>query len=173
MEIDIGHLLEQTGKTLEEEGELDRAQQPLEGTESQLDSAVEFTFEIFHAGEGLLRVNGSYKVDLRIPCSRCLEPLDKQLAEEIHGMYVPADCQREVELEENQYRVEYSGIEIDPWELIRQDVLVKIPMRPLCSEDCEGLCTVCGENLNESDCEHEQQKIDPRLEKLQDIDVEN
>ncbi len=172
MKIDIAQLLEKTGATLEKKGELELTGHELDEEGSRLVEPVSFEFSIFHSEAGLLSVDCNYQTQLEFPCGRCLKPIEKTLSEFISGLYVPTNYQREVELDEEQYRIEYSKGAIEPWQLIRQDVLVKIPMRPLCSEDCKGLCPDCGQNLNEGDCGHEQEKIDPRLEKLQDIDIE-
>jgi len=48
-------------------------------------------------------------------------------------------------------------------------VILSVPMKPLCKEDCKGLCPVCGANLNYEDCGHTQEKVDPRLLKLKEL----
>ena len=58
-------------------------------------------------------------------------------------------------------------IDLDP--IIREQVLLALPVSVLCREDCKGLCTVCGEDLNEKDCGCERKVVDVRLAKLKDI----
>ncbi len=59
-------------------------------------------------------------------------------------------------------------IDLDP--VVREQVLLALPVSVLCREDCKGLCTVCGQELNEKDCGHSGQKpVDARLAKLKDI----
>lgn len=59
-------------------------------------------------------------------------------------------------------------IDLDP--IVREQVLLALPVAVVCREDCKGLCTVCGQNLNESDCGHAGKKeVDVRLAKLKDI----
>ena len=53
--------------------------------------------------------------------------------------------------------------------VLRDTILLSIPLKPLCREECKGLCPVCGKNLNEGECEHvkkKEEEIDPRWEKL-------
>ncbi len=55
-------------------------------------------------------------------------------------------------------------IDLEP--LVREYMLLEIPISPLCKEDCKGLCLICGENLNEMTCNHETETGDPRLAAL-------
>mgnify|MGYP001091754997 FL=1 len=52
---------------------------------------------------------------------------------------------------------------LDLEELARTDILLELPTKVLCSEDCKGLCSQCGKNLNEGECSCEKKQIDPRL----------
>lgn len=58
-------------------------------------------------------------------------------------------------------------IDLDP--IVREQVLLALPMNVVCREDCKGLCAVCGEDRNTKDCGHEQRVLDPRLMALKDI----
>jgi len=58
---------------------------------------------------------------------------------------------------------------IDLSPLVREYMLLDIPIKPLCSTDCKGLCPVCGENLNETQCGHTTESIDPRLAVLKSL----
>jgi uncharacterized protein len=60
---------------------------------------------------------------------------------------------------------------IDVGTVIREDIVLNRPMQVLCEPNCEGLCPECGQNLNEGDCGHDQESVDPRLSKLQDMDI--
>jgi uncharacterized protein len=63
-------------------------------------------------------------------------------------------------------------IDLDP--IVREQVLLALPVAVLCREDCKGLCTVCGQDLNEQDCGHAGKKdVDVRLAKLKDIKLKN
>jgi uncharacterized protein len=58
---------------------------------------------------------------------------------------------------------------IDLAPLVREYMLLDIPMKPLCRPDCKGLCPVCGQNLNDSTCQHQVDEIDPRLSVLKEL----
>jgi len=53
--------------------------------------------------------------------------------------------------------------------LVREYMLLEVPISPLCRLDCKGLCPVCGENLNETTCHHDDDAVDPRLSILKSL----
>ena len=61
----------------------------------------------------------------------------------------------------------YDGDRIDLDEIVREQILLALPTRQLCAEDCKGLCPSCGANLNEKACGCEQQQTDPRWSALE------
>jgi uncharacterized protein len=62
---------------------------------------------------------------------------------------------------------------IDLAPLVREYMLLNIPINALCKEDCKGLCPICGENLNRNPHQHDEEEIDPRLSKLKSLLDEN
>ena len=58
-------------------------------------------------------------------------------------------------------------IDLDP--IVREQLLLALPMSAVCTEDCKGLCTVCGQNLNEKQCGCDTRQVDPRLAALKNI----
>jgi len=63
----------------------------------------------------------------------------------------------------------YEGEEVDLGPLIREQVLLALPTRPLCRDDCRGLCPQCGINLNHAECGCRVETFDPRLEALRSL----
>ncbi|MBI5187527.1 MAG: DUF177 domain-containing protein, partial [Nitrospirae bacterium] len=60
----------------------------------------------------------------------------------------------------------YSGEELELLDLIKEQVMLNLPMKPLCSDSCKGICPQCGTDLNEGNCGCSREDIDPRLEVL-------
>ena len=172
VEIKIQSLLKKPGKKLEVVEEYEPAALDLNLEHVRIVSPLEINVELEHTGEGIIRGQGSYEVDLQVDCGRCLKPVPNHRENTIAGVFVPGDNTEEVEMKTGEYRVGYEGETLSLWELIRQDLLVGVPMQVICSEDCKGLCSVCGQDLNEEDCGHKQKKIDPRLAKLKEIKIE-
>jgi uncharacterized protein len=153
---------------------------PEEGLEQESDVPVvtgENTVpDIAHAllrflkfGKSVL-VEGSVRISVSMKCSRCLGdfsyPMDIAFKEE----YTPSedlDTEEEHELTGGELNLGfYANDEIDTGELVKEQVLLAVPMKPLCSEECRGLCPLCGLNLNEGTCKCGVEKIDPRLAPL-------
>ena len=97
-------------------------------------------------------------------CVRCLEDFNQPLQIDFTELYAFTTNS----LTESGLLVPESG-KIDLAPLIREEMLLAVPINPVCRSDCRGLCPVCGENLNRTYCEHEQQDIDPRLEVLKQL----
>lgn len=115
---------------------------------------------VSRATQGLL-VKGDLLAIAAMECSRCLEPFDQQLHAEFLELYTFAShATRETELIYPE-----SGI-INLTPLVHDYMLLDIPINPICSVDCKGLCPICGENLNLHPDHHHTEVIDPRLEIL-------
>lgn len=115
-------------------------------------------------------VEGSVRVSVSMKCSRCLRDLSCPLDIAFKEEYSPSeelDREGEHELQGSELNLGfYSNDEIDTGELVKEQVLLALPMKPLCSVECKGICPSCGANLNEVACRCGAEKIDPRLAPL-------
>ena len=112
-------------------------------------------------------IRGSVDVTLSIPCGRCLEEVPTQICFDIDKKLTIQDSILiDDEMEETDYLI---GFELDVDKLVYAEILVNWPMRVLCKEDCEGICKVCGANLNKGDCGCQRTELDPRMAAIQDI----
>ena len=71
--------------------------------------------------------------------------------------------------ETNDDYIETPDFTLELDEVVISDIILHYPQKFLCSEDCKGLCPVCGKNRNEGDCGCEKQTVDPRLEILKQL----
>jgi uncharacterized protein len=105
---------------------------------------------------GHIRVTGSVSFEVNLSCSRCLSGFNKSISSHFTAYYTKSatiKSEEEVELlEEDLISVTYQGDEIDFTDEIAEQVLLELPYKPLCSEDCPGLCSSCGEDLNLGPC---------------------
>jgi len=106
-------------------------------------------------GDGIL-AQGDLSAELTLPCSRCLEsvvvPIDVEL-EEVFTPTIDVITGQAIKPEEDDRALWIDEHHIlDLSEVLRQDVLVAVPIHPVCREDCRGLCSTCGQNLNEGSC---------------------
>ncbi|NPA06238.1 MAG: DUF177 domain-containing protein [Chloroflexi bacterium] len=93
-------------------------------------------------------------------CVRCLRPFEQPLDIEFEELYA---FEPEAEAEQ---RYPSSGL-IDLGPLVREHMILAIPLKPLCHSECKGLCPVCGADLNQGPCEHQTRPVDPRWAVLQ------
>ena len=109
-------------------------------------------------------------------CSRCLSPFVLSLNLSIGEEYVPTldvhtgELLNTVGVDEDAFTIDEQNI-LDLQEAVRQYELVSQPIKPLCKEDCAGLCPSCGTNLNEKRCTCKTETLDPRWEALLKLQV--
>jgi uncharacterized protein len=113
--------------------------------------------ELLKNSGGELRVQGRYTVDLTAQCDRCLVdarfPLDAGFDLFYKPMSVIARSE-EIEIDEGEAQIgfyENGGLELE--DILREQVLLALPMQRVCREDCKGICPVCGKNRNQTVCD--------------------
>jgi len=112
---------------------------------------------------------GRLEADVTLECARCLEPFSQHLKNETDFIATPFKQGGTGPADDEEY-VYYDGdLRADLREIVRQTVILALEMKPLCSEDCRGLCPQCGTNLNVKKCKCQTWSIDPRLEPLRDL----
>lgn len=146
------------------EAELDAADSEQDTPEPILSGPV----RLMHTNDGVL-VQGDLNADLVLPCSRCLEPVEVPLEIKLEEIFTPTIdvlSGQSVKPEEEDQALWIDAHHIlDLTEVLRQDVLVSLPMHLLCREECRGLCPTCGQNWNEGSCDCEPEP-DPRWAQL-------
>jgi uncharacterized protein len=124
-------------------------------------------------------VRGQLDGWVEVACSRCVGPVKLVVAEPIAVTYLPHAqvasedeelAGDEVEVDEEDMDVySYEGEEVDLEPLLREQLILAVPFAPLCSEDCKGLCPVCGIDLNTGSCTCDRTPIDPRWSALKNL----
>jgi uncharacterized protein len=132
-----------------------------------------------HKMAQIVSVDGSAETVIRMQCSRCLEEHQLDIRVEFHQDYVEQLPQvvdedgGELELSAEQMGLElFDGEIIDLQDEIQQQIVLALPPRPLCSEKCKGLCSVCGANLNIETCRCTDNNISMHFAALRDFKVE-
>ncbi|MBQ9927129.1 MAG: DUF177 domain-containing protein [Lachnospiraceae bacterium] len=128
-------------------------------------SDVSLTFT--NIGTGRILLEGEMSLTVDIPCDRCLQsvkvPIGVSFAHEI-----AAPNEEGVPSEEEE-QCFMSGYELDTDTLINNEILINMPVKVLCKEECKGICPVCGQNLNEKECGCDTFVPDPRMAAIKDI----
>lgn len=113
--------------------------------------------------QGLI-VQGEFKGETRLQCVRCLTDFTHQLKWSLTELY--AFSKKSV-TDSGLLLPDDAQIDLQP--LLREYALLEIPINPICKPDCKGLCPVCGENLNETDCGHRPEESDSPFSVLKNL----
>jgi len=120
-----------------------------------------------------IRIVGDLSTKVELACARCLDPITRDVASNFDLLYRPlgADAGKEelsvtaAEAEVSYYQGE--GVLLE--DVLREQVLLALPLWAICREDCKGLCPHCGKNLNLEQCNCAEPLEDPRWSALKDI----
>jgi uncharacterized protein len=129
--------------------------------------------EMLAHSDGELRIQGRYQVELTAECDRCLGRARFPLDARFDLFYRPAsDIAREEEVAIDEGEAEigfYEGDGLELEEILREQILLALPIQRVCSEACKGICPVCGKNRNETECECKVENADDRWGALRDL----
>jgi uncharacterized protein len=137
---------------------------------------VALAFDVYK-DKNQFRLVGRVHTTLELPCSRCLEPFTWPVDSAFDLRYQPHTTntgEGEIEVEEDDLTTAfYEHDEIDLGHLMREQMYLALPMKPLCRDDCGGLCPTCGVNLNLGPCGCKNEWEDPRLAVLKKLKTES
>jgi uncharacterized protein len=125
---------------------------------------------------GTVFIKGSFSAQIDICCSRCLENTKLSIGSDFAYTLVPAKAETREDLELKPEELEisyYQGDFIDLGPIICEQIILQMPIKALCSEECKGLCPQCGANLNASSCNCSSNIIDSRMAVLKNIKIKN
>ncbi len=131
-------------------------------------SPIELSLRVVRQGETFW-VEAVVRASVVLECARCLRRYTEHLESEFRIMVQRGGSRPEGEEEEDVKVVAQDAEYVDITQEVHDFVLLSVPMKPLCSEDCKGLCPVCGADLNEIECGCRRERIDPRWEALTKI----
>jgi uncharacterized protein len=118
-------------------------------------------------------IQGKISAEIEAECVRCLQAAAVSLMFPFGAVFVTAENytqEKEAELRADDLEVSvFEGDKIDLTELAREQILLNLPSKVFCREDCQGLCQKCGANLNLIDCNCEETEVDPRWSGLKNL----
>jgi len=124
-----------------------------EGTDVELDIRLEAVLE------GVL-ITGTARAPLTGECARCLDPLTSSIEVEFQELYVYDDTRSGENAGDDERRLEGDLIDLEP--VVRDAMVLALPLSPLCRDDCPGLCSVCGVRLADAEPVHHHDAVDSR-----------
>ncbi len=110
--------------------------------------------------DGGVEVTADVSAPWRGECRRCLKPVEGRLRCKVREVYRPRRSQEGPDDDEDTYELQPDHLDLEP--LVRDALLLELPLAPLCREDCLGLCPTCGADRNEGLCECPSPSSDPR-----------
>jgi uncharacterized protein len=170
MRVDVKSLLERVGRVLEVQGEIELEPVAQNGESVEFVGPAEVTARLESTGGSIL-ASGRAKAVVALQCARCLEPYRLPLEVDFQaefratdgGPVPPGEDGDETEV------VPFSGDELELDATVRESLLLALPMKPLCREDCPGLCPQCGQNLRSGTCRCSLPADDERLAVLSEL----
>ena len=123
---------------------------------------------ITNTGDRILELTGHGQITVSIPCDRCLEDVKQEFDLNFtkHVDLNVSDADLGEGLDESNF---ISGYHLDVDKMLYNEILIGWPTKVLCSEDCKGICNVCGQNLNMGTCNCEDTALDPRMSVVRDL----
>ena len=158
LKIDLNQLtldlsdLEEIGSSKDLESLIEFPPLEFKGRKIRVPEPLNLKLNVYLADKSFF-LSGKLKGDLAMECSRCLEQF-----------HFPLNIDVEKELDRSEIK-DIKNIDIS--NIIKNNVFLAIPIKPLCSEECQGLCPECGQNLNDEKCDCNTEIFDPRLAELE------
>lgn len=120
-----------------------------------------------------IRLIGDYSTRVEIACARCLEPVVRDLAQSFDLLYRPLGVDagpHERAVHEGDTEIGYyEGEGVRLQDVLREQVLLAVPLKAVCRDECKGICPQCGCNLNQESCDCAETPPDPRWDALKDL----
>lgn len=162
---------------LEVDADLDEEALRLEGEESFILVDGRLRSRLERGDDESVHVRGHLGARMQLDCGRCLETFDMTVAQDLELFYLPheggavQEDEDEVELSDRDMVVAYyRDRRLDLAEVVREQLLLAVPLKRLCREDCKGLCPLCGANRNATACDCKiEEAQDPRLAPLRKL----
>jgi uncharacterized protein len=120
------------------------------------------TLRLTRTPQGVL-LQGTLAASIAAECVRCLSPAELPFEVSFSDLFLNPNT---ADPDPETYHVIDEGGFIDLTPIVREEAILAMPIQPLCSPDCKGLCPECGTNLNTGTCDCEQERFDPRLAPL-------
>lgn len=160
MILDLSQVLTADGAQLSIDGEISVEDMSLNGQDIHFTCPVEVRGNVKNIS-GVLSLELSCKAQFDTQCSRCLDTVSKELEFDVSERMAKSSTDDEVFIIDSH--------EFDLDEMVIKAFGLELPINYMCSEDCKGLCHVCGCNLNHTQCDCEDDYVDPRLAALKDF----
>ena len=120
--------------------------------------------------EDELIFQGKAATKVEAECSRCLVNFESEVSSKLQFVIQLLEISQPQDSDDDDFVIlPKTTQEYDISQRVREAILLELPLKPLCSETCSGLCSMCGTNLNESECDCTPDKADERWDSLKQL----
>jgi len=165
MHINLTELFSQTVEdvTIRRTLEMDRLE--FGGESFELNKPINIEFEVTQLGEGEYLTQGKVEAELVMYCNRCMN----EVISIVEGQFTKELNEHVDDPENDDMKDYYKNSVLNVEKMALDEIYMNVPMKVLCKESCQGICKVCGANLNQETCNCEDDNVDPRLAGLKDL----
>ena len=166
--LNVKGLKEERGR--QDHHDLDVSLPELNSSEGQVSFAGTADIHVDITNTGLcLLITGVIDTSVNTKCARCLASFKYPVHADLFETYYDKEKGLSQNAEEGEDYVPYSGDEIDIQPEVLKAIILAMPIRALCSEQCKGLCPQCGCNRNVKECDCREEIVDSRMAKLKEL----
>lgn len=154
MKVDVSAILKEPGVSLPFDVKGTVGKLAVDGGAAEVSGPLTVRGVVTSLGNGVY-VEANVRGAVALTCSRCLSPFERPVDLSCEGKFT-GDVLEKAHGDEDEDEVEIfplEGTSCDLDEMIRSEIVLSLPMKPLCSEECKGICPMCGKNLNEGSCD--------------------
>ncbi|MFQ3550346.1 MAG: DUF177 domain-containing protein [Armatimonadota bacterium] len=170
MKLDLNEIAANVGKKISYELN-EPAIKIIDNDDCQCDKPITGRFSFSNTGSAII-VRGSFKAEVLVECARCLKSFCYNIEQDIDELLPLVGGKDEIEEQlgelpgdDKEPLFEYNIFNLG--EYLRQAIISALPIKPLCSEDCKGLCSICGSELDSEDCKCKEESVNPAFAKLE------
>mgnify|MGYP000008498874 CR=1 FL=1 len=160
MKIDVSDIVKTNGASMKVECSTELEDLGPEFSDYVFGEPIRFSGTMVNVG-GLLKLKGRLDAKYTVKCYRCLKDVNREM-----GIDIKEDILNpQTNTDDESYTYEDNYVDID--RVLKDNIILNLPMKQLCSESCKGLCEICGNDLNIKECNcKKEQNINPSLEAL-------
>lgn len=167
MKIDLSRLIDRAVYKMDFEHYLDLTKISTKTGEIVLAEPVKVKGSAYKTEEGIY-LDAIISYQYYENCARCLKEFVNKVETALSGRLMETSKSSDI-VDDDELVFFYDNDEVELTEQVLTSILLSIPMKSLCDDNCRGLCLVCGKDLNKEECNCSIQEIDPRLAKLKDL----
>jgi Predicted metal-binding, possibly nucleic acid-binding protein len=168
MKINVSGILKGMGSRIEINDSINIPLISFKGEDIPVNSPITVKASITNTGDYLL-AEGGIKAELTLECSRCTEKFNYTAESHFEEKFSNSHDK----MENDEDIIIFEGDSIDLTDVVIGNLLLSLPMKYICSENCKGLCPQCGKNINTGKCDCKNEDLDPRLEVLKNFLKDN